>query len=341
MRNGYGSQRRQTIVGSSLYTIHSILTGYKFSAFLTCLVLIAAELSAAETHFTVGEHTVAPLEVFQDCAECPEMIVLPMGKFTMGATLEDSALLARYFPKPKAGEPSVFTQEGPPHEVLIDQPIAMGRNEVTNEEWMACVDDGGCRHTPDPTIIVKFKDVKADDPRQPVIDVSFYDILEYVAWLNAKVGSDVYRPPTEAEWEYAARAGTSTKFAQGDTLTKEQANFTAFQWVGDRYFSDRNRLGMPISVDKLDAANGWGLRHMSGNVFEWTMSCFSKPHLGLTTSSAYLAVAENETSCRLVIKGGSYTGSKEYARPAYRGSRRENERVRSVGFRVLRETGGR
>lgn len=318
---------------------------------IVCALLWLATGATAQARYVIADgREVAPLDMFQDCAACPEMIMLPMGKFTMGATLEDSALLARYFPKPKAGEPSVFTQEGPPHEVLIDQPIAMGRNEVTNEEWMACVNDGGCGHTPDSTIIVKlpgstviarFKDVKANDPRQPVIDVSFYDILEYVAWLNAKVGSDVYRPPTEAEWEYAARAGTSTKFAQGDTLTKEQANFTAFQWVGDRYFSDRNRLGMPISVDKLDAANAWGLRHMSGNVSEWTMSCFSKPHLGLSTSSAYLAVAENETSCRLVIKGGSYTGSKEYARPAYRGSRREDERVKSVGFRVLREIGDR
>lgn len=246
------------------------------SAAMFAFIWLATVAAAQDRYVIADGREVAPLDIFQECAECPEMIMLPMGKFTMGAQLEESRLLARFYPKPKAGEPDFFTHEGPPHEVLIDQPIAMGRTEVTNEEWMACVHEGGCRHAPDSTVIRGFETFIVDGPRQPVIDVSFYDVLEYVAWLNTKVGSKVYRPPTEAEWEYAARSGTSTKFAQGDTLTNEQANFTEYQSLGNRRVPNRDRLGVPISVDRLDAANAWGLRHMSGNVFEWTMSCLSK-----------------------------------------------------------------
>src|SRR5690606_27643739 len=112
-------------------------------------------------------------------------------------------------------------------------------------------------------------------PQHPVINVSYLDSLEYVAWLNGQVGAEVYRLPTEAEWEYAARAGTETPFAQGDELTAEQANFSRsasenlrgepMPWLLDRY--------MPVPVNELGAANAWGVRHMSGNVVELTLSC--------------------------------------------------------------------
>lgn len=106
-------------------------------------------------------------------------------------------------------------QEGPAHEVIIDIPIAMGCNKVTRAEWLACVDDGSCSHTPDPRIR-KFEGgyYYSDDPRHPVIDVSYLDAQEYVAWLNQKTGTNAYRLPTEAEWEYAARAGTRGRFAR-------------------------------------------------------------------------------------------------------------------------------
>ncbi|PWE32346.1 formylglycine-generating enzyme family protein [Maritimibacter sp. 55A14] len=239
-------------------------------------------------------------------------------------------------------------QEGPEHEVIIDIPIAMGRNEVTRKEWMVCVTDGGCSHTPDPRIL-KFGGgyYYADGPRHPVIDVSYLDMQEYVAWLNQKTGTSAYRLPTEAEWEYAARAGTRTRFAQGDTLTLDQANIAIFRHAdgseykfrekGERYYSDPNNRKMPVPVDMLDAANAWGLRHMAGNVLEPTMSCWSSTHLGLPTSSAYLAEAKKASGCQHVIKGGSYGRSREYARPANRGSAKETGRSRTTGFRIVRE----
>jgi len=308
-----------------------------FSALL-CVLLWTATAAVAEQRqdFTDG-HDLAPLEMFQECADCPEMIVLPMGSFIMGAPLEESAFIYLLWKKPEPGEPIGIQAEGPEHEVTIDIPIAMGRNEVTRAEFLACVTDGGCSHTPDPGIRTLTGFVYADDPRSPVIDVSYLDALEYVAWLNQKSGTNAYRLPTEAEWEYAAHGGTDTKFGQGDSLTRAQANIALFVWRGDRLVAVPGNEPMPVPVEGLDAANPWGLRHTAGNVLEKTMSCWTARHLGLPTSSAYLADAQQTESCERVVKGGSFGRSAEYARPANRGRETESSRSRSVGFRVVRE----
>ena len=309
----------------------------------------ATPTSARETKFLAKKHEFVPLELLQDCADCPEMIVLPMGRFTMGAPLEESREVYLFWNNPKPnGEPMGMEQEGPEHEVIIDIPVAIGRNEVTREEWMACVNEGGCSHVPDPRIR-KFGGgyYYADDPRHPVMDVSYIDIQEYVAWLNQKTGTSAYRLPTEAEWEYAARAGTQTRFAQGETLTLDQANIAIFRHAdgseykfrdkGERYLSDPNNRNTPVPVDALDAANAWGLRHMSGNVLELTMSCWGSRHLGLPTSRAYLADAQENESCKRVTKGGAFNGSREYARPASRGTAKETTRSPQRGFRIVKE----
>ena len=310
-----------------------------------------AEQNAQRPKIMSDSHAVTPLEMFQDCADCPEMIVLPMGSFVMGAPLKQSeqVYLLWYGPKPN-GEPVGMEQEGPEHEVIIDIPIAMGRNEVTRAQWLACVADGGCSHVPDTEILTKNGYVYADDPHMPVIDVSYLDMLEYAAWLNHKTGTNAYRLPTEAEWEYAARAGTQTKyaqFAQGDTLTLDNANISIFRYTDgsrvivrsppERYYSDPNNRPMPVPVDMLDAANAWGLRHMAGNVMEITMSCWTKRQLGLPTSSAYLAHALQTDSCPLAIKGGSFGVGHMYARSANRGSGSRNRRSTRAGFRIIKK----
>ena len=281
--------------------------------------------------------TATPLEVFRECRNCPEMVVLPTGDFIFGAPLEESAYVYSLWNKPAPGEPVGLAHEGPEHRVTIDIPIAIGLNEVTRGEWMACVTDGGCSHTPDPSILTMTGNIYASDPRHPVIDVSYLDMLEYVAWLNHKTGTDAYRLPTEVEWEYAARAGTQTRFAQGEQLSPDQFNIGVFERQGDRSVAAPTNRSMPVIVDELDATNPWGLRHIAGNVIEQTMSCWTELHLGLATSSAYLAYTQDLQNCRRVVKGGSFGSSAEYARPANRGIAREESRSRTSGFRILRE----
>ncbi|MEP3676013.1 formylglycine-generating enzyme family protein [Sulfitobacter sp.] len=314
-----------------------------YSTFLLYLAIFfslsgTVAVAANELYLTTGGQSIAPLETFRDCDACPEMIMLPLGSFMMGAPLEESAFLYSLWAKPKPGVEPGYPHEGPVHEVEIDIPIAMGRNEITREEWVACVSEGGCSHTPDPRIL-KFGGgyYYADDPRHPVMDVSYLDMLQYVDWLNGKVGADVYRLPTEAEWEYAARAGTQTRFAQGDTLSPEQANIGVFHRQGNRSVADPNNRKMPVTVDELDAANPWGFRHIAGNILERTMSCWTDVHLALATSSSYLADAQKHAACRRVAKGGSLGSGADYARPANRGHGRENRRSPRTGFRILRE----
>ena len=122
-------------------------------------------------------------------------------------------------------EINIIPSEHPRHRVEMDIPYAIARNEVTDAEWMACVEDGGCSHVPDHRVLT-LNGYKPLGPDHPVINASYLDVLEYLAWLNLQVGEQVYRLPTEAEWEYAARAGTETPFAQGEELTADPANFS-------------------------------------------------------------------------------------------------------------------
>jgi len=305
----------------------------------TCIAFALSAIAATAEPYTLPDgREVTALDIFQECEVCPEMVVLPMGSFLFGAPIEqtlDTPRLLKLKPGQKPGRP----QEGPEHKVIIDIPIAMGRNEVTREEWLACVDDGGCSHTPSSKIDRKGGAIYADDPRHPVMDVSYLDTLEYTAWLNSKIGADVYRLPTEVEWEYAAQAGTNTKFAQGDTLTSDQARFLVSVKVNGRWVTIPKGGGMPVLVDDLDAANAWGLRHMSGNVFERTMSCITQRHLGLETSRIYLDAFNQVKSCDRVVKGGAYPAHAEYARPASRGASSEGGRSSMIGFRIVRELG--
>ncbi|WP_120635620.1 formylglycine-generating enzyme family protein [Ruegeria sp. EL01] len=256
-----------------------------------------------------------------------------------------------------------FLHEVPPHQVTIDLPIAMGRNEVTREEWTACVEDGGCEMgqkdlprssysscnsafdcVSNPDTRVRFRlpnGPHATHPRSPMTGMTYYEMNDYTSWLNKKVGANVYRVPTEAEWEYAARAGTTTRYAQGDSLTLEQANFSVYRIEvvdGERVWKhDFGSARELLSVDNLDAANDWGLRHMSGNAGEFSSSCGEGPHRGLKTSSQYLAVDADRPDCKRSVKGGGYAGIAELARPARRVAISSNHWSPWTGFRVVRD----
>ena len=288
----------------------------------------------------------APLDTFQDCPVCPVMVELPLGSFVMGGPPGESRLNVHWGPPIRSvtpEDPYIAEHEGPLHRVEIDRPIAMGRDEVTFGEWMACVEDGGCGgYRPPMEMLAAPGD---QTPRRvaltrqhPVNEVSYLDMQLYVDWLNEKVGTPVYRLPTEAEWEYAARAGTQTPFWTGDEIGTDRANTlgSATEIMLGEARPDLVSRGVPVPVKELDAANPWGLRHMEGNVMERTISCWTERHADWATASEYLDAA-TDTSCRRVLKGGGYTNAMDYGRPARRAGTAEDARTRLARFRVVWE----
>jgi formylglycine-generating enzyme required for sulfatase activity len=337
-------------------------------AVLRNLVRVAVAMLILAVHPGFAE----PLDVFRDCDVCPEMIELPLGEFVMGAPEDEFRRNVVFcdgaFHPVTPERPFVKEDEGPQHQVKIDIPIAIGRNEVTYAEWMACVDDGGCRgYIPDneippveaiEAISLSLADDRfgsaeynkaiaraiADDTNLlisgnfPVVYVSYPDAQLYVDWLNTKLSTDSYRLPTEAEWEYAARAGTTTRFAQGDEVTSVQANFSGEDTKTALRAPQADFLtrGFPAPVGELDAGNAWGIRHTSGNVSEITLSCYSERYAGWSTSSEWLARSFAKT-CDRSVRGGSYAHAIDLARVAWRFSHHESLRSQFDGFRVLRE----
>ncbi|WP_377186730.1 formylglycine-generating enzyme family protein [Ruegeria meonggei] len=313
---------------------------------LAILSVLSTIASAAHADYVLSDSTeIEPLEMFQECDVCPEMIALPLGDFMMGGPPGESKQNVKF---DEAGNwirvtpenPYIAFQEGPVHKVTIDMPVAMGRNEITYDQWMTCVNDGGCGgHKPQDFIRLPKSQRAKIIGKHPVITVSYLDAVSYTDWLNSKVGAQVYRLPTEAEWEYAARAGTQTPFAQGEEVTTDQVNFlgrgTEIMLCEDR--PDLVSRGTPVPVDALDAANTWGLRHMSGNVAERTMSCWTDRYEGWETSSIYLKKAREPNCERRVTRGGAYPSAMDRSRVAGRGSGLEDIRSRVSGFRVLRE----
>ncbi|MGL6210267.1 MAG: formylglycine-generating enzyme family protein [Paracoccaceae bacterium] len=301
-------------------------------------------VSASAEVVLITPPAVRALDVFQDCQACPEMIAMPSGSFMMGAIPGETRNRFDIYGKDATrrvrgpDEVNIIPSEHPRHMVEMDIPFAIARNETTHAAWMACVEDNGCSHVPDHRVYT-INGYVALGPDHPVINVSYVDTLDYVAWLNSQVGEPVYRLPTEAEWEYAARSGTATPFAQGDALTADQANFSraATEHVLGEERPDLTNRRRPVPVGELDAANVWGVRHMSGNVNELTLSCWTEAHLGLSSDSAYLAAAKAQGACRRVAKGGSFGTAMDGVRLARRNRPTEDMMQDSMGFRVVRQ----
>ena len=179
------------------------------------------------------------------------MVVIPAGSFLMGSP---------------EGEEGRLDREGPQHPVTIGAPFALGKYEVTFDEWDACVAAGGCEHRPD--------DQGWGRGTRPVINVSWEDAHQYVAWLSGETG-ETYRLPSEAEWEYAARAGTTTRYFWGDGEDPACGSANIYDQVGkaaDDYggasFGCDDGFAETAPAGSF-RANAFGLHDVSGNVWEW------------------------------------------------------------------------
>lgn len=290
-------------------TLNVIKRGLVYIHDLDTAQLQAMQQAAADRHGL-------PI-VFRDVAKAmefgPEMVVIPEGMFEMGAPRDEFG----YMP-----------EEGPQHYVGIDRDFAIGKYVVTAEEFEVF-----CRETgwsPRPELIWAKED-------RPVINIRVGVAEEYARWLSAQTGQR-YRLPSEAEWEYAARAGALTPFTFGDSVTCKEVHFNAAfpyeeakqekRWFMPRCFP------MPKSVPVgSKPANTWGLHEVHGNVWEMTETPWTNSH------------HENRRDGRsrelptdwIVTKGGSWFDAAIWSRSAARKPRLRDELDVNLGFRLLRE----
>jgi formylglycine-generating enzyme required for sulfatase activity/Flp pilus assembly protein TadD len=256
---------------------------------------VAAEKPQAASKYRVGQ-------TIKDCQRCPDMVVLPTGDFMMGAA---------------PGEPRRSQREMPQHKVVIPNQISVSKFEVTFAEWDACVADGGCNHRPG--------DEGWGRERRPTINVSWHDAQDYVNWLSQRT-NQVYRLLSEAEWEYAARAGAETAYHTGAEIKSGQARFKSSSGASDQEKS------LPVG---RYAPNLFGLYDMHGNVREWTEDCRHDNYRNAPSDGAAWAGSGN---CDYrVIRGGSWGDRKSFLRSAYRSWTKPNSRSYAVGLRVARE----
>jgi len=234
-----------------------------------------------------------PGTVIKDCEVCPQVVVLPPGQFQMGSHRGDD-------------------DERPVHPVTIPRPFAIGRFEVTFQEYDACVAAGGCRSN--------VSDRGWGRGPQPVIHVTWNDALDYARWLSAVTGKR-YRLPSEAEWEYAARGGSNAD----DVYGAGQANCEGCgsPWDGKR----------PAPVGRF-APNGYGLYDMLGNVWEWTLDCRNDDYRGAPPDGSPWLAGD---CSRRSLRGGGYKDSANQSRAAYRNKDPITDRDPDNGFRVVRE----
>jgi formylglycine-generating enzyme required for sulfatase activity len=243
------------------------------------------------------------LTEFRDCADCPTMVVIPAGEFTMGA-------------------PAVELGGEAQHRVRIEAPFAVSKFEITFAEWDACVAAGGCRgYQPG--------DEGWGRGSSPAMNISWEDAKAFAAWLSAKTGR-TYRLLSEAEWEYAARAGTVAAYPYADGLSPTKANYDAStDGTGP---SDVNRQ-RTVPVGSF-LPNAFGLYDMQGNVSEWVEDCWNDEY---TTAAPTDGSAWVEGDCKgHVVRGGSWEDSATELRSAARTGGAKDDRFYTDGVRIAR-----
>ena len=259
-----------------------------------CFLLMNVFFTIATFAQTAHAVLFKPGETFKDCSDCPQMVIIPTGTFTMGSTV--SELGHNFFTDYQ------FKVEGSLRQVNIKQ-FAVGKFDITKKQWAAFVKAtsrvtiGGCTwsglpNAPgsnpwDANSAATWNNLGfLQDSSHPVVCITWDDAQDYVRWLSKKSGAQ-YRLLTEAEWEYAARAGTSTAYPWGDSASHEFANYGTDTTAGVGFVSGRDKW---IETSPVGAfpPNQFGLYDMHGNVLQWVEDCLSVSYASLATDgSAY------------------------------------------------------
>jgi formylglycine-generating enzyme required for sulfatase activity len=253
----------------------------------------------------------------------PELVLLPTGRFQMGSPEHERRIAIE-----AGSQKGWLARELPQHWVGIEKPVAMGRFPVTVGEWRAFVQATGWRQSGE----VNWEAPGfAQTELHPVVGVNWYDAQQYLRWLGECTGRR-YRLPSEAEWEYACRAGTKTAFSFGDTISTAQANYDGnFSWNG----GERGEYRRGTTPAGMFPPNPWGLFDMHGNVWEWVQDVVHDNYEGAPLDGS--AWEEGGDQARRILRGGSWLYNPRYLRSALRNGFSSALSNDIVGFRVVRE----
>ena len=307
----------------------------------------AKAVAAASVKEAAPRAAQKPGSVFQDCAECPRMVVIAAGEFTMGSP---------------AAESGRGLDEGPQRQVQIAQSFALGRSEVTVAEFRRFVEESGYRteaerdtraqgcsgfiyedpaaRSPAPQPFTSWRSpglAQAQVDPHPVLCVSWNDARAYAQWLSRKTGKR-YRLPAEAEWEYAARAGSAAARPWGNDPVQacrfanvaDQSRFQTWGFGQKHECTDGHYFTAPAGGY---APNAFGLYDMLGNVWEWTEDCWNASYSGAPSDGA--AWLRGDCAQR-VVRGGSWSTVPRFVRSATRHKNPADFRDNLTGFRVAR-----
>lgn len=277
-----------------------------------------------------------PAREFRECPECPQMVAVPAGKFLMGSPV---------------GEAGRFDSEGPQHAVSV-KAFALGEYPVTSDEFLAFLRDTGYQPQPCNPILglmwhspghgLAYAPSNSEPPRWPAVCLDWKDAAAYIAWINAKAraarpalaahADGPYRLPSEAEWEYAARAGTTTARWWGDAVGSGNANCNG---CGSRW---DHKLLAPVDAF---AANPFGLYGMLGNAWEWTADCWHPSYVGAPADGR---AWQGGGDCgKRAIRGGAWNNVPLFVRSAARvgaganGTAQDFDYSTLTGFRLARD----
>jgi len=302
------SLRVQAMVGVLAFSLIAALIGWLNQSYLQerinwLMTMRPYKVANFDTHVLTNEteRALKPLASFHECAkDCPEMIVIPAGSFMMGSP---------------PGEKGRYNNEGPQHPITITRPFAVSRFDVTFAEWDACVSVGGCPQG--------VGDSGFGRGKRPVININWYDAQQYAKWLSKMTGR-TYRLLTEAEWEYAARAGSTMAYFWGDEVGDRNANCNGCgsQWD--------NRETSPVGSFK---PNSFGLYDMVGNVSQWVEDCWHIDYSGAPNDGSAWTTGDCDNG---VVRGGSWFKDPQNLRSADRFRNPRTLRNLDFGIRLGR-----
>ena len=298
------------------------------------------------------DHALPAGSIFKDCADCPEMVVIPAGSFTMGSSAAEQALAN------EAGAAKNLTdRENPQHTVRVAS-FSLGKTEVTVAQFRRFVEAKNYQTDAERNLNAtgcfawlnsdgKF-DWRADHSwrnpgwtvkdNEPVTCISHNDATAYVQWLSQSTRK-TYQLPSEAQWEYAARAGSSTSRPWGDNSndackhangTDQTKGPTGQSWSKIHECNDGYWFVAPVGNYQ---ANAFGLHDMLGNVWEWTQDCWNASYQGAPTNGSAWTTGD---CTRRVLRGGSLNDGPAYLRSAIRDGDTTDGRVTITGFRLAR-----